>query len=106
MPHKFTEAIFRAKLPLVDKAVLWVLSERANANGVCWPGQGRIAADAGCDYTTASRALKRLEHTHRVITHTGWHGSQNGPTKEFTIDLQRIQALGVGEVPSVGGPPR
>ena len=79
-----------------------MLSERANANGVAWPGQGRIAADAGCDYTTAAHALKRLE-AQRLITHTGWHDSPRGPIKEFTLDLQRILALGaVGEAPTVG----
>ena len=102
MPHKFTEAIFRAKLPLIDKAILWVLSERANANGVAWPGQSRIAADAGCDYTTAAHALKRLE-AQRLITHTGWHDSPRGAMKKFTLDLKRILALGaVGEAPTVG----
>ena len=105
MPHKFTEAIFRAKLPLTEKLVLWVLSERANTNGVAWPGQSRIAADAGCDYTTVAHALKRLQDK-RVITHTGWHTSPNGPTKEFTVNLNRILALGgepsVGPAPGVG----
>jgi len=84
MPHKFTEAIFRAKLPIIDKAILWVLSERANANGVAWPGQSRIAADAGCDYTTAAHALKRLE-AGGLMTHTGWHDSPRGPIKKFTL---------------------
>jgi len=102
MPHKFTEAIFRAKLPLTEKLVLWVLSERANANGVAWPGQSRIAADAGCDYTTVAHALKRLQDK-GVITHTGWLTSPNGPTKEFTVNLNRILAL--GEEPSVGATP-
>jgi hypothetical protein len=102
MPHKFTEAIFRAKLPLTEKIVFWVLSERANANGVAWPGQSRIAADAGCDYTTAAHALKRLQEK-GLITHTGWHSSPNGPTKEFTLNLRRILAL--GEEPSVGATP-
>ena len=102
MPHKFTDAIFHAKLPLIDKAILWVLSERANANGVAWPGQSRIAADAGCDYTTAAHALKRLE-AQRLITHTGWHDSPRGPMKKFTLDLKRILALGaVGEAPTAG----
>jgi len=108
MPHKFTEAIFRAKLPLTEKIVLWVLSERANANGVAWPGQSRIAADAGCDYTTVARALKRLQDK-GPITHTGWHDSPNGPTKEFTLNLRRILALGakptVGAYSTVGGAP-
>ena len=105
MPHKFTEAIFRAKLPLVEKVILWVLSERANADGVAWPGQSRIAKDAGCDYTTVAHALKRLQDK-GPITHTGWHASPNGPTKEFTLSLNRILALGegpsVGLVPTVG----
>jgi len=105
MPHKFTEAIFRAKLPLVEKMILWVLSERANADGVAWPGQSRIAKDAGCDYSTVSHALKRLQDR-GPITHTGWHPSLNGPTKEFTLNLERIHALGegptVGRAPSVG----
>lgn len=102
MPHKFTEAIFRAKLPLVEKMILWVLSERANADGIAWPGQSRIAKDAGCDYTTAAHGLKRLEDK-GTITHTGWHASPNGPTKEFTVNLNRILTLG-GE-PSVGPAP-
>jgi hypothetical protein len=99
MPHKFTEAIFRAKLPLVEKAVLWVLSERANADGVAWPGLSRISKDAGCDYSTVAHALKRLQDR-GIIAHTGWHASPNGPTKEFTLNLKAILALG-GE-PSVG----
>ncbi len=102
MPHKFTEAIFRARLPLVDKMVLWVLSERANADGVAWPGQSRIAKDAGCDYSTVAHALKRLQDR-GLITHTGWHPSLNGPTKEFTVNLKAIVAL--GEEPSVGPAP-
>jgi hypothetical protein len=105
MPHKFTEAIFHAKLPLVDKAILWVLSEHANADGVAWPGQTRLAALAGCDYTTVARALKRLQDK-GLITHTGWHASPNGPTKKFTLNLECILALGeeptLGRAPSVG----
>jgi len=89
MPHKFTEAIFRAKLPLVEKMVLWVLSEHANANGVAWPGQSRLAALAGCDYSTVVHALKRLQDRGH-IAHTGWHASPNGPTKEFTLNLKAI----------------
>jgi len=105
MPHKFTEAIFRARLPLVEKLVLWVLSERANADGVAWPGQSRIAKDAGCDYSTVTHALKRLQEK-GLITHTGSHYTPNGPTKEFTLSLERILVLGgeptVGPAPGVG----
>jgi DNA-binding Lrp family transcriptional regulator len=103
MPHKFTEAIFHAKLPLVDKTILWVLSEHANADDVAWPGQSRIAAFAGCDYTTVARALKRLQ-TLGVITHIGWHESPRGPVKKFALNMKRILAVGtVGEAPTVGG---
>jgi hypothetical protein len=103
MPHKFTVAIFRAKLPLIEKMILWVLSEHANANGVAWPGQSRIAALAGCDYTTVARALKRLE-AENLITHIGLHDSPRGPVKKFALNMKRILALGaVGASPSVGG---
>ena len=59
MSFKYTDAVFEAQLPMTDKMILWVLAERANDDGICWPGQSCIARDTRCDYSTAQRSIDR-----------------------------------------------
>ena len=49
------------KLPHRAKAVYFYLCDRADAEGKCWPGVKRIAADLHISRRTAQRALSDLE---------------------------------------------
>jgi Helix-turn-helix domain len=96
MSFKYTTAVFEAQLPLVEKAILDKLAHRANENGVCWPGQSRIAKDAGCSYSTVQRALDCLIGHYRVVKVSGQRPLRNSTglfTNEYTLDLQRIIEL-------------
>lgn len=44
-----------------EKAVLLVVANYAGADGMCWPGQATVAAQACCSIKTVERCLARFE---------------------------------------------
>jgi hypothetical protein len=96
MSFKYVNAVYELFIPIYEKSVLNVLAHHVNDkkdDGKAWPGKSRIAKYAGCSYDAVGDALMLLEVMHGVIEHTGWHPGKNGPTKEWTLNLDRILYL-------------
>jgi len=77
-------------------AVLRLLADRANENGVCWPGVARIARETNLSVSTVRRALRRLEALELVeTTYTGRSSTYRvcfeGPRNLSLEDLERSQ---------------
>ena len=53
--------IYAQKLPSRAKAVYIYLCDRADAEGMCFPGHKTIAADLGISVSTVKRAIADLE---------------------------------------------
>lgn len=49
------------------RAVMFVLASRANAEGVCWPGENRLAREAGVSKRTVIRVLPQLVAAGEVV---------------------------------------
>ncbi len=58
----YFDSIYAADLTNRAKAVYFYLRDRADAEGKCWPGVKRIAADLSLSRSTVKRALTDLEH--------------------------------------------
>ena len=57
----YFDSIYAADLPHRDIGVYMYLRDRADAEGKCWPGIKRIAADLHLSRSTVKRALDDLE---------------------------------------------
>ena len=93
MSFKFTDAVFKAKLPPTDKAVLNALATRADDGGVCWPSISRIAVDCGYSQTTVKEALARLTHN-EILSVVGKVKSRFGFVNKLRLDLEAVIQLG------------
>jgi len=87
------------------RAVLIVLADRADDNGKCYPGMGRIAAESGFSRSTVKTALKALK-SDGLISWEQRHSDDGDLTSNlYTLDLGRLGAdlprsgagLGVGQ---------
>ena len=94
MANKYTDAVFTAKLPMRDKAVLWALAHRSdNDKGICWPSYSTIARDAGCSRSTAERAVDAVLKL-GVISIVGKEPTAPGKWNNvYRLELGAIQAL-------------
>jgi hypothetical protein len=95
MSFTYTQAVFKANLPGMEKLILWVLAERANDEGRCFPGQAKIAKDAGISYSTAQRNLDKLIKR-GLVTVVGQARYKNTfalSTKDYQLDLAAINNL-------------
>jgi len=105
MSFKFTDAVFKAKLPPSDKAVLNALATRANDDGVCWPGHSTIAKDCGFSVSTVKRIISRLEKNGAISI--GKRPIHRGFVNQYTLNLERIINWGSErasvKTPSTGG---
>lgn len=58
MANKFTDAVFHAKLPAVDKAVLWAIAHRTdNATGSCYPSIKTVGKESGASTTIVKQVV-------------------------------------------------
>lgn len=57
----YFDSIYAADLPHRDVGVYMYLRDRSDAEGRCWPGIKRIAADLHLSRSTVKRALADLE---------------------------------------------
>ena len=57
----YFDSIYVADLPHRDVSVYMYLRDRSDAEGKCWPGIKRIAADLHLSRSTVKRALADLE---------------------------------------------
>ena len=94
MANKYTDAVFAAKLPMRDKAVLSALAHRTdNGKGTCWPSYSTIARDAGCSRSTAEKAVNALLKL-GIISVVGKEPTAPGKWNNiYRLDLGAIQAL-------------
>jgi hypothetical protein len=122
MSFIYTVEVFKCPLPGMEKLILWILAERANDEGRCFPGQARIAKDAGISYSAVQRNLDKLiaKGLVRVIGQHHYKNTLALGTKEYELDLVAIKTLvaqslqgykrratrGIGsELPGIGGEP-
>ena len=61
------ENLYRADLPSRAIVVYMYLSERAGADGTCFPGVPRIARDTGLSKNTVRRAIQDLKKSGFVL---------------------------------------
>lgn len=59
----YFDSIYAAELPHRAVAVYMYLKNRANTQGVCWPGVRTIAEELDLSRSTVQRALRDLERT-------------------------------------------
>lgn len=104
MSFTYTREVFKAKLPGMEKLILWVLAERANDEGRCFPGQSRIAKDAGVSYKTIQRYLDKLiaKGVIRIVGQKQYKNTLALGTCEYELDLGAIRNLGSESTQGVG----
>ncbi len=58
MANKFTDAVFHAKVPAVDKAVLWAIAHRTdNETGACHPSLKTVSKEGGACTTIVKQVI-------------------------------------------------
>ena len=72
----YFDSIYASGLPHRDRAVYMYLKSRANAEGICWPALGTIAADLKLSRATVQRALRDLRRTGWIVAEPRWR--ENG----------------------------
>jgi hypothetical protein len=120
MSFTYTKEVFKCPLPGMEKLILWVLAERASDEGRCFPGQARIAKDAGLSYSAVQRNLDKLI-AKGLVRITGQQRYKNTfalSSREYELNLVAIKGLvaeslhsqkpraataGSGELPAIGG---
>ena len=74
---KVKRNIYAQKLPSRAKVVYIYLCDRADAEGMCFPGHKTIAADLGLSVSTIKRAINDLEQA-GCIEKTARYYKRNG----------------------------
>jgi hypothetical protein len=95
MSFIYTKAVFEAQLPGMEKLILWVLAERASDEGKCFPGQARIAKDAGLSYSAVQRNLDKLieKGLIHIVGQQHYKNTLALSTREYELDLVAIKNL-------------
>ena len=62
----------------MEKFVLYVLAERANAEAICWPSQSMLAEECQIAERTVRSILKRLEEAGHITVRRAAHRSDKG----------------------------
>src|SRR5258708_29772373 len=58
MANKYTDAVFHAKVPAVDKAVLWAIAHRSNnETGACYPSVRTVSKEGGASTTIVKAVI-------------------------------------------------
>ena len=93
MANKFTDAVFHAKVPAVDKAVLWAIAHRTdNSTGACYPSIKTISKEAGCSPTIVKAVVA-------YAVSVGLLGLKNRKdgrltiANEYTFNLTKLRSL-------------
>jgi hypothetical protein len=74
---------------LTDRAVLSVLANRADDDGVCYPGYGLIAKEAMCDRRSVIRSIVVLKGLNFLSSAPGTERLSN----TYTLDLDAIKQV-------------
>jgi hypothetical protein len=83
------------------KAVLFALANRANSNGICWPGLSTLAQEAGYSRSTvieATKALEKLGLIRKAFTYDTF-GKRSGIKYKLNIGLSP-ETLSSNSLPS------
>ena len=72
-----------SKTKLADRAIMWALTNRANAKNTCWPSLTTIAKDAGISRRNVSRRLPCIVAMGELKI---MHGGKDNPNV-YTITL-------------------
>lgn len=91
--------------PATLRCVLWVLINRSDRDGLCWPGQARLEAESECDEASVRRAVKIMEdegildnvdrrstiggHTKRYVK----GDTTSGSTNRYWLNWDRVRTL-------------
>lgn len=81
------EFIYQSELPHRAVAVYLYLSDRANADGECWPAIPTIAEDLKMSESTVRRALRELRRVNYLTTEQRYR--QNGGKSSLCYKLKR-----------------
>lgn len=77
--------IYIDNLPHRAKTVYMYLRDRANKEGVCWPGINRIASDLEISRSTIKRALTDLELNGYIKKEMRYRGNGSYSSNLYTI---------------------
>lgn len=93
MANKFTDAVFHAKVPAVDKAVLWAIAHRTdNSTGACYPSIKTISKEAGCSPTIVKAVVAYAVSVGLL----GLKNRKDGKltiANEYTFNLTKLRSL-------------
>lgn len=81
-----------------EKTVYIYLRDRADSNGVCWPGIKTIARELGLSPRTVQRALSDLERRQLIEKQ-----NRRRPNGGLTSNLYRLTASKKVQPPAKGG---
>ena len=81
----YFSAIYIDNLPHRAKTVYMYLRDRANKEGVCWPGINRIASDLEISRSTIKRALTDLELNGYIKKEMRYRGNGSYSSNLYTI---------------------
>ncbi len=88
--------VWDRQLPATRKIVLLALADHADQNGICWPGQERLAEVTGLGIRTVRETLKDLESSGLIETNP-----KHGPTGQRLGTIYKVlarQELPVGQL--------
>ena len=77
--------IYTDNLPHRAKAVYMYLRDRANEDGMCWPGINRIASDLEMSRSTVKRALEDLIQKGYIEKELRYRGNGSYSSNLYTI---------------------
>jgi hypothetical protein len=90
MANKYTDAVFEARLPGLQKLVLLTLASYSNnEDGVCWPSNNTVAMRSGLSLTTVKKVLKELVEA-KFVHSAGRRPSPNGFVNLWWLDIGTI----------------
>lgn len=71
-----------------------MLASHAHDDGRCWPSVGLVAAEMGCSFRQAQRALNWLIKHSYVVVESNAQGGAPGQTRRYRIVADRLPTSG------------
>ena len=84
------ESIYSDHLPSRAVTVYLYLTQRANAQGQCWPSERRIAKDLSMAKSTVRRAIEDLKRGGYLITEPRYRKTGANSSLLFTVKGSKI----------------
>lgn len=93
MANKYTDAVFHAKVPAVDKAVLWAIAHRSNnETGACYPSVRTVSKEGGAS-TTIVKAVIAYAASIGILERKIRKDGNVCLANEYTFSLTNLQWL-------------